>query len=184
MKNWKMALKMIFGFGTVLLLLIVAAFMSVSGIAGIISNAETVISGNKLDGLLTQREVDHLNWAGEVNALLTDDQIIELNVQLDDHECAFGKWLYGNGREDAEALVPSLAPLLREMEEPHRQLHESAATIKAEFVQADISIPSVLRQREIEHLNWASAIRDALLAGDRNLTVETDPAECGPGKWL
>ena len=184
MKNWKMALKMVFGFGMVLILLAVTAFVAVTGIIGIIDNAKIVIEGNKLDGLLAQREVDHLNWAGDVNALLTDNNVTELNVQLDDHQCAFGQWLYGDGREEAELLVPSLAPLFKDIEEPHKNLHDSAALIKDEFVQADINIPSILRQREIEHLNWASDIRDALLRGETRLSVETDPEECGLGKWL
>ena len=184
MKNWKMALKMTFGFGQVIILLIVTAVMAITGIMGIIDNAGTVIAGNQLDGLLAQKEVEHLNWAGDVNALLTDSSITELDVQLDDHQCAFGKWLYGSGRQEAEALVPSLAPLLKDIEEPHFHLHESAAVIKDTFIQADMDIPSILRQREIEHLNWAGSIRDALLAGDRELNVETDPEKCGLGKWL
>ena len=49
-----------------------------------------------------------------------------LNVETDDHKCGFGQWLYGDGRKQAEALVPSLAPLLKKIEEPHRLLHESA----------------------------------------------------------
>ncbi len=184
MKNWKMALKMLFGFGIVIILLVLTAFVSILGIEGIIGNAKTVIAGNKLDGLLAQREVEHLNWAGEVNALLTDDTVTELNVQLDDHQCAFGKWLYGDGRTEAETLVPSLAPLLKAIEGPHLRLHESATQIKDEFVQADLNITSVLQQREIEHLRWAASIRDALLRGDRTLQVETDPEKCGLGIWL
>ncbi|HAK44610.1 MAG TPA: chemotaxis protein [Spirochaeta sp.] len=179
-----MALKMVFGFGLVLVFLIASGGMSIVGISGIIGNAEIVIDGNKLDGLLAQKEVEHLNWAGEINALLTDDNVTELDVQLDDHECAFGKWLYGDGRKQAEALVPSLAPLLSAIEEPHRKLHESAGLIKDEFVQADLNIPSILREREIEHLNWAAEIRDALLAKDSSLSVQTDPQMCGLGKWL
>ena len=184
MKNWKMALKMIFGFGIVLILLVVASFISTFGIIQIIDDAQVVIEGNKLDGLLAQREIDHLNWTCEVSALLTDDNVTELNVQIDDHLCEFGKWLYGEGRVEAETLVPSLAPFFDEIEEPHRILHETAAAIDAEFIQADTSAPAELRQREIEHLNWASDIRDALLAGKTELDVQTDPELCGLGKWL
>ncbi|MBI9108503.1 MAG: CZB domain-containing protein [Spirochaetales bacterium] len=184
MKNWKMGLKMTFGFGIVLILLTLIAVFAITGISGIVGNAETVIAGNKLDGNLAQREVEHLNWAGDVNALLTDDSITELNVQLDDHECAFGRWLYGQEREAAEALVPSLVLLLSSIEEPHYHLHESAGRIKDEFIQADLAIPAILKQREIEHLEWAGEIRDALINGERGLTVETDPQECGLGRWL
>jgi len=184
MKNWKMGLKMIFGFGIILVLLTFIAVFAIIGISDIVGNAGVVIAGNKLDGNLAQREVEHLNWAGDVNALLTDASVTELNVQLDDHECAFGKWLYGQEREAAEALVPSLAPLLSGIEEPHYHLHESAGRIKDEFIQADISAPAILKQREIEHLAWAGQIRDALIANDRSLSVQTDPEKCGLGLWL
>lgn len=184
MKNWKMALKMVFGFGIVLILLALTAVFSITGITGIVTNAETVIAGNKLDGNFAQREVEHLNWAGDVNALLTDENITELNVQLDDHECALGKWLYGPEREAAEKLVPGLAPLLKAIEEPHLHLHESAAMIKDEFKQADLNVPAELKQREIEHLEWAGQIRDALITGAKRTNAETDPTKCGLGKWL
>jgi methyl-accepting chemotaxis protein len=175
---------MLVGFGLLIVLTLVVALWSIIGISGIVSNAEEVISGNKLDGLLAQKEVDHLNWAGEVNALLTDDMITDLDVQIDDHECAFGQWLYGEGRKDAEALVPSLIPILKSIEEPHRLLHESAGRIDEVFVQADTGLPALLADREIDHLNWASEIRDAFLTGQRRLSVETDHEKCKLGLWL
>ncbi len=187
MKGWKdisVYTKMLIGFGVLIILTLIVALWSIFGISGIVADAEEVIDGNKLDGLLAQREVDHLNWAGEVNALLTDDQITELDVQIDDHECAFGKWLYGEGRKDAEALVPSLAPLLKSIEEPHRHLHESAGEIDKVFVQADAGLPALIADREIDHLNWAGDIRDAFLTGKRSLAVEKDPDKCKLGLWL
>ncbi len=183
-KDLKLGKKFAIGFGSVLLLLIVVAVWSFSGISGIVGNAGEVIGGNRLDGLLAQREVDHLNWAGKVNALLTDDQVTSLNVETDDHRCAFGQWLYGPGRKEAEALVPSLAPLLKEIELPHRHLHESAMDIENVFKQADLKLPSVILVREVDHLNWAAEIRDVLLRGETTLNVETDPEKCALGRWL
>ncbi len=187
MIRWKdlgIGIKMYAGFGIVILLLAGIALWSILGISTIVSDAEEVIDGNKLDGLLAQKEVDHLNWAGEVNALLTDNTITELHAELDDHNCAFGKWLYGEGREEAIALIPSLEPLLKSIEDPHKMLHSSAAEIKEVFRQADPMLPATLANREIEHLNWASDIRDTLLRGGRRLTVQTDPTLCNLGKWL
>ena len=183
-KNLGINYKLFFGFGLVTLLLMGIALWSILGISQIVLNASEVIDGNKLDGSLAQKEVDHLNWAGEVNALLTDDSIKELNVELDDHNCAFGLWLYGPEREEAIALIPTLAPLLKSIEEPHKNLHTSAAEIKDLFHQADATLPAVLAMREIEHLNWASSIRDSLLRGESRLTVQTDPRLCNLGKWL
>ena len=183
-KDLRINVKMYAGFGFVILLLTAIAVWSIFGITKIVYNAEEVIAGNKLDGLLAQKEVDHLNWAGDINALLTDSTITELNVQMDDHQCAFGQWLYGEERKEAEALIPSLAPLLKEIEEPHKHLHDSAAEIKSVFRQADAMLPAILTTREIEHLNWADEIRDTLLSGRTILSVQTDPEKCNLGVWL
>jgi methyl-accepting chemotaxis protein len=185
--NWSnltIGKKITLGFGVTLALLGVVACLSYVGVGGIVRNAGQVIDGNKLDGMLAQKEVDHLNWTGKVNALLNDDSVTKLEVQTDDHKCGFGKWLYGDERKAAEHLVPSLAPFFKSIEEPHRHLHESAIEIGRHFRQADPNLPSLLLEREIDHLNWAAKIRDAFLKGDRKLDVQTDPTLCALGKWL
>ena len=183
-KDIRISGKMLIGFGSLIILLSLIAVWSIMGISNIVTNAGEVINGNKLDGSLAQKEVDHLNWAGEVNTLLTDNDVMTLDVQMDDHECAFGKWLYGDERKSAENLIPSLAPLLTAIEEPHRLLHESARDIQAVFVQADSSLPALLADRQIDHLLWADEIRDSLLAGKKTIDVETNHKLCALGKWL
>jgi len=185
--NWKnltIGKKIAIGFGVVLIMLAAVGLLSFSGVGGIVGDAAQVIDGNKLNGLLAQKEVDHLNWVNKVNGLLTDDKVTTLDVETDDHKCAFGKWLYGEGRKEAEALVPSLSPLLKEIEAPHRRLHESAIEIGKHFKQADTALPTLLVEREVDHLNWAAKIRDALINNRNSLEVETDPTECALGKWL
>ena len=109
-KDMNLGKKLGAGFGAVLFLLFIMACWGVFGISGIVGDAEEVISGNKLDGILAQKEVDHLNWVSKVNALLIDENITKLTVETDDHKCAFGEWLYGEGRKEAEKMVPSLVP--------------------------------------------------------------------------
>jgi len=128
-KNFKLSLKFAFGFGLVIVLLCVVGAWSAIGIGGIVGNAGEVISGNKMRGDLVQKIVDHLNWAGKVNALLTNKNIHTLDVQTDPHKCGFGKWYYGEGRKEAERLVPDLKPLLDQVEDPHTRLHHSAVAI-------------------------------------------------------
>src|SRR5574340_399669 len=128
-KRMTIGKKMALGFGIVLVFLLLLATLSYTGVGSIVKNAEEVIKGKKLDGVLAQKEVDHLNWAAKVNTLLTDAQVTKLEVEVDDHKCGFGKWLYGDERREAERLLPHLAPLLKEIEEPHRQLHLSALEI-------------------------------------------------------
>ena len=185
--NWRdltISKKIGLGFFVILLLLGVVGCLSYFGVSGIVQHARIVIDGNKLDGMLAQKEVDHLNWVSKVNALLTDDKVTKLAVQTDDHKCGFGKWLYGEERKTAEKLVPSLAPVFKRIEEPHRHLHESAITIGQHFKQADRNLPALLLEREIDHLNWVAKIRDTFLRGDHELDVQTDPSRCALGKWL
>ncbi len=125
----KIGSKIAVGFGLVLLFLLVVVLLSYIGVGSIVQNAEKSINGNKLHTVIVEKEVDHLNWANKVNSLLTDENLTELDVETDHHKCGFGKWLYGEGREGAEQLVPELVPLLNAIEEPHEKLHESAREI-------------------------------------------------------
>ena len=186
--NWKnltIGKKIAVGFGVVLTLLTVVGFLSYSGVGSIVHNAGEVIDGNKLDGNLAQKEVDHLNWANKVNALLTDEKVTTLNVETDDHKCGFGKWFFGEGRKEAETLVPSLAPLLREIEEPHRKLHESAIKIGQVFVQADLKLGNFLREKKTDHLAWTHKVKDAFIDQSINrIDVEMNPKKCSLGQWM
>ena len=185
--NWKnltIGKRNAVGFGIVLISLAGVVILSYTGVGGIVQNAGQVIEGNRLDGNLAQKEVDHLNWANKVNALLTDDKVTTLQVQTDDHKCGFGKWLYGEGREQAEALVPSLSPLLKAIEEPHRKLHESAIAIGEHFKQADANLPGFLAAKETDHLKWVSKVVELFLKNLAELKIQTDDHKCSLGKWL
>ena len=173
-----------YGFGIVLALLILGSVFSYTGVGSIVKNATEVISGNKLDGNLAQKEVDHLNWSNAVNRLLTDDAVTELNVETDDHQCGFGKWLYGPERKAAEAFVPSLAPLFKEIEEPHRQLHASAIAIDKHYHPADPMLPSFLAVKESDHLKWTATIDKLFVQNLPELKIETDDHKCSLGQWL
>ncbi|MBF0425669.1 MAG: CZB domain-containing protein [Magnetococcales bacterium] len=182
--NWSVKVKMFVGVGSVLVLLLAVGGWSVAGIGAIIRDAQVVVKGNHLRGELLQREVDHLNWANKVSAFLNDERETELKVQLDPTQCAFGKWYYGDGRREAETMLPSLKPILDGMEEVHRKLHESAGRIKAVYHRADQGLPSFLTRKEVDHLAWAGKVQQAILEGSRELTVEFDPHKCGLGQFI
>ncbi len=180
------------GFGLVLILLAVTGVVTFFGINSIVSNGKEVIDGNKLDANLAQKEIDHLNWAAQVNNLLTDEKVAELDVQLDWHKCAFGKWYYGEGRRGAETLVPSLTPLLDQVDEPHKHLHESATEIKEVFKKPHHGLSLTLANRLNDHLAWTEKVSNALLvrgkesagSGTFSLGVQLDPTKCDFGKFL
>ncbi|HRX84229.1 MAG TPA: CZB domain-containing protein, partial [Phycisphaerae bacterium] len=172
------------GFTVVLALLVAVGVISLRGVAQIVGNAEEVIGGNKLDGTMAQKEVDHLNWASQVSALLTDDSVTVLTAQTDPRRCGFGTWLYGDERKAAERDLPTIAPLLREIEHYHSDLHASAVEIAAHFKPADPLLPGKLSAREVDHLAWVSKVKDLFLLNQPALEVETDPTRCKLGLWL
>jgi methyl-accepting chemotaxis protein len=183
-KNMTIGKKIGTGFGVIIILLIVLAAISFTGVGGIVKNASEVIDGTALDGELAQKEVDHLNWIMDVNKLLTDDTIHALHVQTDHTKCGFGKWLYGDGRKHAETFVPTLAPVFKEIEEPHRLLHESAIAIGEAYKEADPALPGFLAVIEVKHLQWAASIQDAMLDNAQKIVAQTDHTLCSFGKWL
>ncbi|MFA5904375.1 MAG: CZB domain-containing protein, partial [Desulfobacula sp.] len=168
----------------ILCLLLAVSATGIFGFRQIVKNASQVIEGNKLDGILAQKEVDHLVWVNQVNALLTDEKVTTLNVQTDDHQCGFGQWLFGEGRKEAEIMVPELKTLLMAIEKPHYLLHESAKAIGDRYQPVDIRLGEFLTQKKIDHLLWTHKIKDALLNRSENLDIELDPSQCGLGKWM
>lgn len=153
----KLRYKLFFSFGIVLLLNVISCLMTYNGVSKMIHDAQTVIMGNQLDSLLAQKEIDHLLWMDKVNSLWTDSRMSEINVQTNDHQCGFGQWLYGDGRKQLEKAYPDIAALVRKIEQPHRQLHESVI--------------------EINHQMAAHSDRPAgLAAADAVLKKETKPA--------
>jgi len=181
----KLCVKFGIGFGSVLLLLVALGGWAITGINGIVHNADEVIEGNKLRGNFTQRIVDHLKWAEKVNELLTDANVTTLSVQTDPHQCAFGKWYYSDARTEAEKLVPSIKGPLSEIEKYHNELHASAVQIGKTFAPADAALGGFLRDKKLDHLTWLGKVKDALINPDARTTgVQTDPHQCGLGKWL
>ncbi len=183
-KNLTVGKKIALGFALVIVLLVVVGTLSFTGITGMGGNAKDVITKNELVANLIGKEVDHLNWANAISELLTNDEVTELSVETDDHKCAFGLWLYSDAREQAEKDIPEIAPILKEIESYHYDLHASAIEIGKHFEQADATLPGILAGRQVDHLHWADAIRDCFLTNCEGIKVEIDPAQCALGKWL
>ncbi len=95
-RNMTIGKKLAMGFSIVLILLVLVGGISFRGVTILSDGAKDVVYKNGLNETLKEKEVDHLNWANQVAALLTDDTVTELHVETDDHKCAFGKWLYGD----------------------------------------------------------------------------------------
>jgi methyl-accepting chemotaxis protein len=167
-----------------LILFILNNIWSIDGINTILYDGTQVIDGNKLRGNILQREIDHLNWVQKVGNFVTDDKINILKVQTDPKKCAFGKWYYGQGAEDARKLLPGLSSLLKEIEAPHNHLHESATRIAQAYSKADPSLPAFFVQKELDHVKWSNTLLENILNKDNQISVQKDPHKCGLGKFI
>ncbi len=171
------------GLGLTLILLALLGLMSFTGISRMVRDADEVIKGNKLDGLLAQREVDHLKWAGKLSAFLTDAKIAKLDLEMDDHKCGLGKWLFGDERKQAERSVAGIAPFLKEIEEPHHIFHQSAVEINQVFRRQHVGLIAMLTEAMDAQKNWALNLSRAInqeggkSPGKTSLGVEIDPGK-------
>ncbi len=184
-KNLNLNAKFFTAFGIIISLLMLSGYWAINGIGGIVTDATEVIDGNELRTNLEGKYVDHLIWAKELNRLLTDEKVTELTVQTDPHQCAFGKWYYGEGRKEAEKLAPELKPIFDQFEQPHLHLHESAVKLDEVFEQMDWQITVQLKQAELDHINWMNKVKDDIfIKQSHSINVTKDPAQCNFGKWL
>ncbi|MCP4160276.1 MAG: methyl-accepting chemotaxis protein, partial [Deltaproteobacteria bacterium] len=182
--NMSIPKKIALGFSISIFIVAVLVILNFGGIGGIVNDANEVIEGNKLRSILVQKEIDHLNWVKELNGLIVDDKITALTVETDYHKCGFGKFLYGEGRKEAEKTGPGLAALFKQIEEPHRKLHESAIAIGKVYKQGDYEFPQFITEKEGDHLKWVLSISNLFLRNEESLDIITDPHQCKLGKWI
>jgi len=164
-------------FGLVITLLVFLAVVAVAGVWGLksvvgslsetVDDAQEVIYGNSLESIVTQREVDHLVWAKQLNRLLTDSDVHsldQLGIELDHRQCGLGQWLYGDGRREAEQRIeyPAFATLVKAMEAPHEALHRSAIRIGETYRQPHPGLMTNLNRRLAEHVSWVNQVADSL----------------------
>ena len=184
-RNMMIGIKLGTGFGSLILFLIILAGTGYFSIRGIMSDAANMIDGANLKEFAKGKEIDHLNWISNLSGFMQDKNIRKLDIEINDTRCGLGKFIHGEERKHAEDLVPSLAPVFREMEEPHKRLHESAVEIERLMNKVDVSsFLTSLYRAEIAHMDWINKVREDIEAKKRSISVTTDPAKCGFGRWL
>ncbi len=120
--------KLLGGFALVLILMIIIGFVSFNG-TNEMEEANYQVR-DTMDEVqdLTQLELDHVEWLGELSEAILMGESFE--GELDYAECNFGEWYYDLlESEEFDNLSSSMQDDLLEIEEPHRLLHQSAGDI-------------------------------------------------------
>jgi len=96
-------------------------------------------ANRKLSSQLREAKTDHLAWAHTVkDVLVRNKQVNEIDVHTDPQKCSFGKWFYSDQVEKMKQNRPELAQKLNNIEEPHKELHQSVITVEKYFSNGNI----------------------------------------------
>jgi methyl-accepting chemotaxis protein len=181
-KNIRIGGKLAIGFGVVLVLLVVISGYSIIRFIEAKNLSQDATQAERNAAFMLAKEIDHLTWTAGVTDLFLKDDVDSLDVETDDHKCGLGRWLYGEEAAKIAEADPEAAALLEEIKEPHRLLHESAIDINDTYIAFDITLDSLLADRWIDHLRWATELEHSILTGEK-FTGGLDPRECAFGKW-
>ncbi len=129
-KRIKLSIKLISAFTIVALVTLAVGFAGWRGVTKTLEVNENISFIEKVAKEVLKREIDHLNWARKVGEFQRNENMTELGVEKDPHKCAFGKWYYSDAKKQAEEAISEIAPLLKQVEEPHKKLHESAQQLE------------------------------------------------------
>ncbi len=174
-----------FGFGVILVLLVVINVTSYTGVSRIVKNAVSMITGDRIKAVMSQNEINHLNWVGAVTEYMNDPNVKVLTVETDPKKFAFGKWLNGEGRKNAEAAVPALVPLFKSIEKPNELLHHSAIDIARKMNKLDCAKNlTEFYSTELGLRKWRDTLIEEILSMKRRVSVGLDSKKCSLGRWL
>ncbi|MEW6501552.1 MAG: methyl-accepting chemotaxis protein [Thermodesulfobacteriota bacterium] len=127
------------GFGLFLVLLLVISVGSYLGLRVIQDHSQSLLDLNSDKAFLLEKQIDHLNWLSKVNEIFIRDGVAKLEVETDDHQCGFGKWLYSAKTQAMIREGGEDAKLLKAIEVPHRALHQSATAIGQAYDAGDLA---------------------------------------------
>jgi len=123
LKNCPLCVKLAFGFGLVLLFMVVISVMSYFTTHSFSTSMSTIDNLTSLEKNMIQKEGDHLKFMATASSFFYEPDIQQMNVETDHRKCGLGKWLYGEERKVAEQQVPAISPMIVRLTDHHQKLH-------------------------------------------------------------
>ena len=170
----KLRTKISIGFSIVLMLLIITSLTGSINLNKLLGNSQNVVTTDNLVAEMIQREVDHLKWTNSLMKFVFDEREHKLEIGLDHTRCGFGRWYYGEGRKLAEQQYPNLTSKFRALEQPHKELHQSAIKIQQVYRMGNVELLQQALSLEGAHLAWANTVKDNILLQQSSVGVQLD----------
>lgn len=181
-KDLKIGIKILIGFGTVIVLLIIISVISILGFNSISKSSDTLVVEKNNSYFVVEKEVDHYKWTQKVTELFLDNSVSSITAQTDPTKCGFGKWLYSEETKAFAENEPEVAKLLESVKGPHQRLHDSAIKINEVYEPFDMSLRHLLDARLIDHLKWIKLLSNSIIA-KKEFKGGLEPKNCAFGKW-
>jgi methyl-accepting chemotaxis protein len=181
-KNLSIGKKLGLGFGSVLVLLAGISIYTYLGFHEVDHLSHKTDEAAQNDTFMLQKLVDHLNWVSTLSNLVFKEDVHSVDLETDDHNCAFGKWLYSEKTKTLAAEDKELGKLIEAIKEPHHRLHQSAIKIQETYINFDRGLDAMLAERWIDLLVWIKTLSQSILTGIP-FTGSVDPKTCAFGKW-
>ena len=128
-----------------------------------LSNVSTqinrVLQSEELVNIMLQRDIDHLKWINSLELYVYSTSQAGIDIQTNPQKCNLGKWLYGESAKNAINFLPSLAEPLKQLEEPHAKLHQSAITIQ-KLKEAGESVKAEEEFKNVSQMNMVSVQKE------------------------
>lgn len=137
-KDMKIQNKLLLGFGVITALLLAVGAVSIISINNLLEDHKNFKYSNNFIIDFKEREINHLDWVIAVDRGLIDPSSTRLEVEPDPRKCTFGKWYYSDIRKQTELMAPSVKDHLKNIEEYHTKIHESAGKINSLLSKGDI----------------------------------------------
>ena len=140
--DMKIGKKVLLGFGMIMLTLIVVSTFNYTRFQQVGELSNKAIQHSHAQSFMVEKEVDHYKWMQKLSEIFLKEDVHSVHVETDDHKCGLGKWLYGEEAQQMAEEDVEFADLLKEIEYPHKKLHESAIKIN-EVYSADDEEPAM-----------------------------------------
>lgn len=164
-----LAVKLGVGFGTVLCFLGLFVVIGFFGVNRIVYQGQQMIAGNRIDGVLAQKEVDFLVWARGMG-----DHLIgaaDQNISLGDSaaDSPFGRWLAGEERREVEERLPALKGDLERLDTLYPLFFADVAQVLATYERPHEGLLTSLQGFQRQNLAWAKTVSEQLALGAGSL---------------
>jgi methyl-accepting chemotaxis protein len=156
----------------------------VIGIYAAISMSDSTHHIEKIDNQILHNEKiisGHEKFMGDMCRAFANNQ--EFHGGTDHNDCILGKWYYpAKAAGEFNNLSSEMKEKFAKMEEEHAKIHNIAKEYKESYIHLDRELKDLIYQKEIDHLNWAKSLSNALVK-NKIAKVQIDSHLCGFGKW-